>query len=81
MSAMALPFFVAIQNRFGFVWRKDLGLFGKVWFCLESADNQENNYKFIYKNLQKIRIFAPSKRYKDSRKALKTLFRWRSFLD
>lgn len=37
---MALPFFVAIQNRFGFVWLKDLGLFGKVWFCLESADNQ-----------------------------------------
>ena len=66
---MALPFFVAIQNRFGFVWRKDLGLFGKVWLCLESTDNQENNYNFLCKNLRKIRIFAPSKRYKDSRKA------------
>ena len=75
---MALPFFVAIQNRFGFVWRKDLGLFGKVWFCLESADNQENNYKFIYKNLQKIRIFATSKRNEGSEKALKSLIRRRS---
>ena len=75
---MALPFFVAIQNRFGFVWRKDLGLFGKVWFCLESADNQENNHKFIYKNLQKIRIFATSKRNEGSDKALKSLIRRRS---
>ena len=75
---MALPFFVAIQNRFGFVWLKDLGLFGKVWFCLESADNQENNRKFIYKNLQKIRIFATSKRNEGSDKALKSLIRRRS---